>query len=264
MSWACTLAKRKQRLMLLVSPYVASISFHIPRKFHMVTVYRCGDLPRENRGKNGEDQVLIQDSSTFCNFRLRQWEDRPQNLKNRRLCLLGNVYLELDFNDMDGYDNLPCLSTDDKNKFIYAMRGLQLPSSTDESSSSFWDKWKAAIAILIGGLAGVAKFEAGIKLTGAGLYCSHWFGLKIFGGYLSTSAYVAAAAPAVAVAFGTAAAVYFVPWGALWDYFKRLLGSLWQALSGICEWIKEKLSSLRGVVEEFPSYPPSYRTTDSF
>ncbi|KAJ5882815.1 uncharacterized protein N7473_011077 [Penicillium subrubescens] len=140
------------------------------------------------------------------------------------------------------------------------MRGLQLPSSDE---SSFWDKWKAAIAILIGGLAGVAKFEAGIKLTGAGLFCSHWFGLKISGGYLSTTAYVAAVAPAVAVAFGTAAAVYFVQWGALCDYFKCLLESLWKLLAGIHEWIQEQLSSLRGVVEQFPSYPPSYRAFES-
>lgn len=80
---------------------------------------------------------------------------------------------------------------------------------------------------------------------------------------MSMSGYVAAAAPAVAVAFGPAAAVYFVPWGVLWDYFKCLLGSFWKGLAGICEWTKEKLSRLRGVVEESLSYPPSYRTFES-
>lgn len=132
---------------------------------------------------------------------------------------------------MDGDYNLSCLSADEKRKFAYAMRGLQPPCSEE---SSFWDKWKAAIAVLIGGLAGVAKFEAAIKLTGSGLYCSHWFGFKIFGGYVSISHYVAAAAPAVAVVFGPAAAVYFVPWGLLWDYF-RVCDKDYQLLSTMKE-----------------------------
>ncbi|KAL4928876.1 uncharacterized protein BDV17DRAFT_291203 [Aspergillus undulatus] len=129
------------------------MSIHIPPKFHMVTINRCRNIPRKKKGDEADDKLLLDDSSTFCN-------------------------------------------------------------------------WKGVIATLLGTTAGVLKFKAGMKVIAAGFYYSHWLGMKLFGGYISTSAYMAAAGPAVGLALGRAAAVYFIPWGKLWAFFRRLVGTL--------------------------------------
>lgn len=216
----------------------------------MVTVNRCGRLPRGKRGANGEDHLLLEDFSTFCNNTLRKWEDRPRDFRNHRFCVLGDVYLRLNI-DTAGDSDLPSVSGDQTQKLVYAMSEVDHLSQND---ANFWESWKGLIATLLGVTAGVTKFQAGMKLTGAGFYCSHWLGIKLFGGYISTSATISAAAPAVGMALGVAAAVYFIPWDSLWAYFQRLVGNLWDSVCGIWDWIKAKLSSLLRVAEDLP--PP--------
>ncbi|KAL4781748.1 hypothetical protein BJX76DRAFT_359605 [Aspergillus varians] len=254
LSRASKQAGRKQKLMLLVSPYVASISFDISSSFHMVTIYRCGNISRKIKAIKAEDHLLIDDASTFCNVMLRKWEDRPKRLRNRQISLLAGAYLCLNLDRPNINPDMLSLSNDDKAKLAYTMSRLDM-SVTDEPS--FWDQWKGVIATLLGATAGVMKFDSGIKITGAGIYCSHWFGVKLFGGYLSTSAYISAAVPAVGLALGTVAAVYFIPWDKLWTFFQRLVGKVWDTLGQIWEWVKEKLSSVSRVMEDLPP-PPAY------
>ncbi|KAK1142636.1 hypothetical protein N8T08_007440 [Aspergillus melleus] len=100
------------------------------------------------------------------------------------------------------------------------------------------------------------KFKAGIKVSSGGLYATHWLGAKLFAGYISGSATMSIAAPVAACAFGTAAAVYFIPWGSLISWIKRAVSKIWSLLGSVWNWLKERFSTFSTAAEDLP---PPYR-----
>ncbi|GAD94830.1 predicted protein [Paecilomyces variotii No. 5] len=235
--------RQRKRLSLLVSPYVPEISFHVPSSIRRLIITRCGKKAQCDADK--EDHLIISRSSTFCGVMLNSWQDRDEQYDRHEVMFRGGVYLRLDILDTaNGGKNGQgwSLSNKDRTSILRQMEELLGPLQQDDLS--WWDKWKNIITTLISLMAGVSKLTANLRVGAAGIYVTHWTGVKVFAGAFGASSVVSAAAPAAAIAFGTALAVYFIPWEDLLTWIKRTLFNLWDVIWQAWNWVKEKLQTI--------------------
>lgn len=75
-------------------------------------------------------------------------------------------------------------------------------------------------------VAGHIKFSARVSVT-------NWLGTRLFADYVSSSAKLSIAAPATAVTFRTATAVYFVPSPDLFVRLRSFLSRLWNSFGSM-------------------------------
>ncbi|KAJ9349170.1 hypothetical protein C8Q69DRAFT_89824 [Paecilomyces variotii] len=251
--------KQRKRISLLVSPYVPEISFHVPSSIRRLIITRCGKKAQCDADK--EDHLIISRSSTFCGVMLNRWQDRDEQYDRHEIMFRGGVYLRLDILDTsNGGKNGQgwSLSNKDRTSILRQMEELLGPLQQDDIS--WWDKWKNIITTIISLMAGISKLTSNLKVGAAGIYVTHFTGIKVFAGAFGASSVVSTAAPVAAIAFGTALAVYFIPWDDLLTWIKRTLFNLWDVIWQAWNWVKEKLQTIASKhIHDDPPPPYTHR-----
>jgi hypothetical protein len=223
-----------KNMSFLVSPKLTEISFDVPSKIRKLRIIRCGRGLRRFRNGN----LTIPADSTFCGVRLDSWENRNKFL-GYELCMPG-VSVRL---DLRGYTpssvSTSRLSTQDTARIGEELD--EIVTSPGIERLSWWEQWKGSISIIIGLLAGAGTVCASLKVSAGGIYVEHWLGLKIFAGYFHASAAMSIAAPAAAVAVGTAAIIYFVPWSDLFSWLGKMLSRFWGLVQQAWYYLLSKL-----------------------
>ncbi|KAH6661872.1 hypothetical protein B0J14DRAFT_312787 [Halenospora varia] len=129
-------------------------------------------------------------------------------------------------------------------------RGPSAPTPTDKKVSWF-ERWLKLIAGVVGAAVGVEAAVASFSFcwfNAGGFFVRRSLGLYLSGGYFNMGALGGACLGSAAVGLGTAiaagAAVYYIPWGKIWDFVKRILKAVWNKIKEAAFWIWEKLKTL--------------------
>ncbi|KAK8105312.1 hypothetical protein PG999_008671 [Apiospora kogelbergensis] len=128
----------------------------------------------------------------------------------------------------------------------------------------WWEKWQGPIGHIIGILTG-AKNAHSMRATAGGMFVEYHFGAAALsiGAAGLPQAITLAAGPAVMLGVGAAAAVYFVPWEAvfkwLWGVVKKMFQSFLAVWERLMRWVASKLSgsSSEGKNKDGRPMPPN-------
>ncbi|CZR59479.1 uncharacterized protein PAC_09371 [Phialocephala subalpina] len=222
-----SLFKSKTKLILVVSPYVATIRFDVPTRFTDLTIIRC---PEDEGSTN---YLSINPRSTYCNIPIPRWDMREIYL-DRELKLGLGVGLVADF-----MGSTSSFSSGYRDEIKRQTEQLQNPKGSWKERKS----WVAGLLGLISG--GSVGLYTCVNMTswGVSLKCAGWqLGIK----YASTTATLNVAGISVlaggAAGVTVAALVYFVPWDSLFQWLKN-------TLSGIWDWLLDKFRQFSEAVK---------------
>ena len=256
-----------ETLFIVVSRSIKEIDYSISNSIKEVTIMQSNPT----QGANDRYTLCINKSSTYCDIETWGWDHRD-NWRDRSITHEGGMYWDL--------SSLSCQGLDFNNSIISAMtpemseqmqknfqgfvdeddgdqssggstsRGPSAPTHTDKEVSWF-ERYLKLIAGVVGAAVGVKAASASFFFcwfnTG-GFFVRGFLGLYLSGGYFNMGALGGACLGSAAVALGTGiaagAAVYYIPWGKVWDFVKRILKAVWNKIKEAAFWIWEKLKTL--------------------
>ncbi|KAJ3494585.1 hypothetical protein NLG97_g3985 [Lecanicillium saksenae] len=187
-----------RNLKLFFSGLITGISFHVPSHFRQLQVLRC--VPKRYSG-----HLLIDGKSTYHETRLDKWQAHRH--KHHELVIGHSRGCRANFTE------------EEQEELKSHFQGFQAkPGRTN------WNDVKGRVAAILGLAVGSVKFALGFKAVAGGVYLKYAFGLHslelgMAGAKVASVATVAGSA--VVLGVGVAAAVYFVPWGALFTWLQR-------------------------------------------
>jgi hypothetical protein len=116
------------------------------------------------------------------------------------------------------------------------------PSRSDEMNSSWFQKFKGIIALIVGGAAGVAGGCGGFWWAGAGgIFVKGPWGMYLAAGYFNMAAAGGIAIGAGGAALATGAMAYFVPWDRVFEYLGHTMKWIWARICDGFQWIWKKV-----------------------
>lgn len=197
--------------------------------------------------------LLVSGRATFAGTRLDQWQfsDHPQHalwIGHGATICVGGVGGDDDYSDSSDSDSAwggPRRAHLTPKQEADVRRQLE-QMGRDDGADGWWDRHRAYLAAILGVLAGGGAASvagaASMKATAAGVSAAWHFGLgqsvQFSAGFVTVKAasVLTAAGPAVLVGAAVAAAVYFVPWGKVFAWFRATLGSrLWGVIKAAWE-----------------------------
>lgn len=125
------------------------------------------------------------------------------------------------------------------------------PSASGTDKRVRWlDRYLGLISSIVGGAVGVTT-GAGAAFwwfNAGGFFVKGPLGLYLSGGYFSVGALGAAGltglTAGVSAGLVAGAAVYYIPWGTLWNFMKGVLAAVWDKIKEYAHWIWEKFKKL--------------------
>ncbi|WYZ35433.1 hypothetical protein EsH8_X_000080 [Colletotrichum jinshuiense] len=233
-------SEKCHELVLVVSGHLNDIRFHVPRNIRSLIVMRCGF------SYNINSQLCIDGSSTFRDTKLRKWQSR----KHKGSLFLGRgVGISIDPNGKgwaQAKQSFQRNFTEDEKRDI--RQQFQKMRNQPQEGERWWHEWKGIVASLMGILSCGVKLTASIKASAGGAFFHYQYGmmsLKAGAAYAKGATVATAAGPAVLVGMGIAAAVYFMPWETLLDWFESIFSWCLGGLKTIWSWFREWLASFR-------------------
>ncbi|KAI3534415.1 hypothetical protein CABS02_13246 [Colletotrichum abscissum] len=185
-------------------------------------------------------QLCIDGSSTFRDIEIYNWQSRrrkgslffgpnvgiPIDPRGERWTKAKRTF-ERDFTD------------DEKQKL---RRQFEKMRSRPMESDGWLKEWKGIIASVMGVLAGGLKLVAAIKASRGGVFVHYQYGmmsLEVGAAYAKGSMVATAAGSAILVGAGLAAAVYFIPWETLLNWFGDMFSWARDILRRLWSWVKD-------------------------
>ncbi|KAG4429233.1 hypothetical protein IFR05_015282 [Cadophora sp. M221] len=234
------------KLVILASRQIEIISFKVSGQFRTLVIRRC-EIHQQTDPSSG--LLLINGASTFSGVRMDRWNARS---RSRKFKPEGNIAFQVGTN----WSNLGAGFRPSPNSFPpsyqSAMETQFNRMATADKRGEWWQDWKAAIAGILGLMAGGSKFVMGLDATAKGMFVQFQWGGMIFKAASASSKFsmaTAGAGPAVVLGVGVAAAVYFIPWAEMLNWlqenvfsrFRTWLASLWERFRS---WVSSQLNFL--------------------
>lgn len=119
-----------------------------------------------------------------------------------------------------------------------------------DGTETWFEKWKAVLATVIGigsGIAGAGAFATG-WVTAAGVYISGPYGLTISAGYFHGAVVSGATLTGIGTGFAVANMIYLVPWGRVFEMLRQKLASIWGYIREALSWLWDKMKELASTV----------------
>jgi len=211
-------------LSIVASGEIEHIGFHVASSVRQLKLHRCGF------GNNAHDDLLINGASTFRNVRLDEWEEVNPRKRRGEIWLHPGVAIAAD-TARGAWARIRRTSafSDADEKSI--SRNLGFMEKTKMDGDGWWKNWRGPIASILGVLAGGAGFAGAVTAAAAGAYVNFaWGAMSFKAGTAAVTVTGAACGSAILLGGGVAAAVYFVPWGSLFNMLKSALSWLWDKL----------------------------------
>ncbi|EXF83415.1 hypothetical protein CFIO01_10505 [Colletotrichum fioriniae PJ7] len=221
-----------RELVLVVSSQFDDVYFKMPHNVKLLMVLRA-----ETCSSPG-GQLCINGSSTFRGTELYNWQSRPHK---GSLFFGPDVGIPIDPRDERWTEAKRTferdLTNDEKQKL---RRQFEKMRSQPMEGNGWLKEWKGIVASVMGVLAGGLKMVAAITASTGGVFVHYQYGimsLKVGAAFAKGSVVATAAGPAILVGAGVAAAVYFIPWETLLDWFgdmfswaRDILRRLWSCV----------------------------------
>jgi hypothetical protein len=256
-----------ETLFIVVSRSIKEIAYSISNRIKEVTIMQSNPT----QDANDRYSLCINKSSTYCNIETWRWDNRD-NWRDRHITHEGGMYWDLSSLSREGLDfNNSIISAmtpemseqvqknfqgfveeddGDQSSGGSTSRGPSAPTHTDKKVSWF-ERWLKLISGVVGAAVGVKAAVASFSFcwfNAGGFFVRGSLGLYLSGGYFNMGALGGACLGSAAVGLGTAiaagAAIYYIPWGKIWDFVKRILKAVWNKIKEAAFWIWEKLKTL--------------------
>ncbi|KAK1702618.1 hypothetical protein BDP67DRAFT_610779 [Colletotrichum lupini] len=217
-----------RELVLVVSSQFDDVYFKMPLNVKLLMVLRA-----ETCFSTG-GQLCINGSSTFRDTKLDDW----QSISHKGRLFFGpDVGIPI---DPRGERWKKAKRTFERDFTAYEKeklrRQFEKMRSQPMEGNGWLKEWKGIIASVMGVLAGGLKLVAAITASTGGVFVHYQYGiksLKVGAAFAEGSMIATAAGPAILIGAGVAAAVYFIPWETLLDWF-----------GGMFSWARDILSTL--------------------
>ncbi|PMD11952.1 hypothetical protein NA56DRAFT_695824 [Hyaloscypha hepaticicola] len=256
-----------ETLFIVVSRSIKEIAYSISNRIKEVTIMQSN--PTEDA--NDRYSLCINKSSTYCDIETWRWDAR-ENWRNRSITHEAGMYWDisslsrqgLDFNNSIISAMTPEMSEqvqknfqgfveeddDDQSSGGSTSRRPSAPTHIDNKVSWF-ERWLKLIAGAVGAAVGVTGAAASFSFcwfNAGGFFVKGSLGLYLSGGYFNMGALGGAclwgAAGGLAAGIAAGVAVYYIPWGTIWNFVKWILKAVWNKIKEAAFWIWEKLKTL--------------------
>jgi hypothetical protein len=228
-------------LSIIASGEIEHLAFRVAKKIRQLRLHRCGF------GANAHNDLLINGASTFRKVRLDEWEGVDPKKRKGEIWLHPGVAIAADPGRATwaGIQRAFRGSDADRDSLRSNFSSME---ETKMEGRGWWRNWRGPLAAILGTLAGGAWFAGAVTCAAAGAYVNFaWGSLSLKAGAGVATVTGAACGGAVLLGAGVAAAVYFIPWGGVFNMLKSALSWLW-----------EKVVSLWG---RFRSWWTNYRSS---
>lgn len=219
-------------LSIITSGEIEHIGFHVASKFEQLKLHHCGF------GRNAHEDLLVNGASTFGKVRLDEWEGANPKKRRGEIWLHPGVAIEADMTRALWARVQQTFTGSDADK--EALRShFNSMEETKMTGDGWWKNWRAPLAAILGVLAGGAGFAGAVTASAAGAYVNFaWGSMSLKAGTAVATATGAACGGAVLLGTGVAAAVYFIPWGRVFNMLRSALSWLWNKVVSLYDRFK--------------------------
>jgi hypothetical protein len=184
--------------------------------------------------------LLISGSSTFRKTRLDDWES---SWHKSQVWLHPGVLIKPDLSRPNWavHKRRIEVSKADRESIRGAFGRM---GETNMNEGGWWRSWRAPLACILGLLSGGGAFTSAFATHATGAFVNFaWGSMSFSAGAASFVAVGGAAGGAILLGCGAAAAVYFIPWEGLFDFFQVTLSWLWGKISSLWDKLYKWCSS---------------------
>jgi hypothetical protein len=248
---------------IVISRSINEITYNISSRLWTVNVM----LSHRTQAVKDMYSLCVNGLSSYCGVEAWQWEYRDRGM-DRKLNHGEGIFFhtarlprqDSSFNPKIMSAMTPEVSDEIQEKFrgfvedddgdeapgASTSRGPS-PSAGTDKRVGWLDRYLGLISSIVGGAVGVTT-GAGAAFwwfNAGGFFVKGPLGLYLSGGYFSVGALGAAGLAGVAAGVSAGllagAAVYYIPWGTVWNFMKGVLAAVWDKIKEYARWIWEKL-----------------------
>ncbi|KAE8445216.1 hypothetical protein EG329_013588 [Mollisiaceae sp. DMI_Dod_QoI] len=250
-------------LNIIVSRSVKTITYSISSRIMAVNVM----LSQSTQAVSDMYSLCINSSSSYCGVKSLKWQYR-KDFKDRRLTHDEGIFFDLTNLTSTGLSFNPeiisAMTPEISNRIKEEFQGFIEDDDSDEASCGstssgpstsaradpkvrWFERWLGLIASVTGAAVGISGTAASLFFcwfNAGGFYVKGPLGLYLSGGYFNFGAMGAACLASVGAGVAAGAAIYYIPWGMVYDCLKGVLAAVWNAIKKCASWIWEKLKAL--------------------